>query len=59
MYFGENDIIKNSFPKSKRLIYVNEVDIKRIVLSDKKWYGNKDSLLDIYTKEMLFHHYYV
>ena len=43
LYFGENDIIKNAFHKNKRPRNINEVDIKRIVLSDKKSYGNKDT----------------
>ena len=44
LYFGENGIIKNDFHKNKRPININEVDIKRIVLSNKKSYGNKDSV---------------
>ena len=34
--FGENSIIKRAFHKSKKPININKVDIKRIVLSDKK-----------------------
>ena len=41
--FGENGIIKNAFLKNKKQININEVDIKRIVSSDEKSYGNKDS----------------
>ena len=36
VHFGENSIIKSAFQKSKKPINVNEVDIKRITLSDKK-----------------------
>ena len=42
VHFGENSIIKSAFHKNKRPINLNEVDIERIKLSDKKWYG-KDS----------------
>ena len=42
VHFGENSIIKSAFHKNKRLLNINEVDIKRIKLSDKKSYG-KDS----------------
>ena len=42
MYFGENGIIKSTFDKNKNPANINEVDIKRIALSDKKSYG-KDS----------------
>ena len=42
VYFGENSIIKRAFHKNKKPININEVDIKRIALSDKKSYG-KDS----------------
>ena len=35
-------IIKSVFHKNKKAININEVDIKRIALSDKKSYG-KDS----------------
>ena len=41
--FGENGIIKNAFLKNKKQININDVDIKRIVSSDEKSYGNKDS----------------
>ena len=43
MCFGENGIIKNAFLKNKKQININDVDIKRIVSSDEKSYGNKDS----------------
>ena len=36
IYFGENSTIKNPFHKNKKPININEVDIKRIALSDKK-----------------------
>ena len=39
IYFGENCIIKSTFYKNKKPININEVDIKEIVLSDKKSYG--------------------
>ena len=42
IHFGENSIIKSAFHKSKKPININEVDIKRRTLSDKKSYG-KDS----------------
>ena len=42
VHFGENSIIKSTFHKSKKPININEVDIKRIPLSDKKSHG-KDS----------------
>ena len=35
IHFGENSIIKSAFHKNKKPI-INEVDIKRIALSDKK-----------------------
>ena len=40
--FGENSIIKSAFRKNKKPININEVDIKRKALSDKKSL-NKDS----------------
>ena len=40
--FGKNSIIKSAFHKNKRSLSINEVDIKRIKLSDKKSHG-KDS----------------
>ena len=52
LYFGTNGIIKNAFHKNENPTNINEVDIKRIVLFDKK-------SLDIDIKVMLFHHYYV
>ena len=36
LYFGENGIIKSAFHKNKKPVNINEVDIKRIALSDKK-----------------------
>ena len=36
VHFGENSIIKSAFHKNKKPININEVDIKRIALSDKK-----------------------
>ena len=36
VYFRENSIINSAFRKNKRPININEVDIKRIALSDKK-----------------------
>ena len=36
VHFGENSIIKRAFHKNKKPININEVDIKRIALSDKK-----------------------
>ena len=62
LYFSENGIIKNAFYKNKKYININEIDIKRIVLSDKKSYDNKDvlnTLLDIDIKVMLSHCHYV
>ena len=38
--FDENSIIKNAFHKDKIPINIDEVDIKRMILSDN---GNKDS----------------
>ena len=40
--FGENDILKSHFHRNKRSININDVDIERIALSDKKSL-NKDS----------------
>ena len=42
VYFGENGIIKSAFHKNKRLININEVDTKEILLSHKVSYS-KDS----------------
>ena len=42
IYSGENGIIKSAFDKNKRPININEVDIERTKLSDKKSY-RKDS----------------
>ena len=36
VHFGENSIIKSVFHKNKKPININEADIKRIALSDKK-----------------------
>ena len=36
VHFGENSIIKSAFHKNKKPININEVDVKRIALSDKK-----------------------
>ena len=47
MLFG---IIKNAFQKNKNRISINEVDIKRIVLTDKKSdmvKNHSNTLLDI------------
>ena len=61
VHFGENSVIKRAFHKNKRPLNINEVDIKRIKLSDKKSYGKDSfrySLLDIDVKVMLFHLHY-
>ena len=57
-YFGENGIIKSDFHQNKRPININEVDIERIKLSDKKSYG-KDSFKCIGMKVALFHRYFM
>ena len=36
VHFGENSIIKSAFHENEKPININEVDIKRIALSDKK-----------------------
>ena len=36
VHFGENSITKSAFHENKKSININEVDIKRIALSDKK-----------------------
>ena len=36
VHFGEKSITKSTFHKNKKPININEVDIKRIALSDKK-----------------------
>ena len=36
IHFGKNSIIKSAFHKNKKPININEVDIKRIALSNKK-----------------------
>ena len=44
MIFGEDCIYKNIvFHKNKRPIKIDEVDVRRIVLSSKHSYGNKGS----------------
>ena len=43
LIFGEDCINKNTFHKNKRPINIDEVDIRRIVLSSKHSYGNKVS----------------
>ena len=43
LIFGEDFINKNAFHKNKRPINIDEVDIRRIVLSSKHSYGNKGS----------------
>ena len=61
VHFGENSVIKSAFHKNKRPLNINEVDIKRIKLSDKKSCGKDSfrySLLDIDVKVMLFHLHY-
>ena len=42
LYSRESGITKNPFHKNKKPVNVNEVDIKRITLSNKKSYGNED-----------------
>ena len=62
LYSRESGITKNPFHKNKKPVNVNEVDIKRITLSNKKSYGNEDlfkTLLDLDIKVMLFQHRYV
>ena len=39
MYFGENGIIENASNKNKEPININELYIKRIVLSYKRFYS--------------------
>ena len=36
IYFGENGIIKSAFHKNKRPINIDEVDIEKRALPDKK-----------------------
>ena len=36
VFFGEIGIIKSAFHKNKNPININEVDIERVALSDKK-----------------------
>ena len=43
LIFDEDCINKNAFHKNKRPINIDEVDIRRIVLSSKHSYGNKSS----------------
>ena len=56
--FGENSIIKNSFHQNKKSININEVDVRRIALSDKKSLIKDLFKLDIDMKVMLFHLHY-
>ena len=42
VHFGEKSITKSAFHKNKKPININEVDIKRIALSNKKSFS-KDS----------------
>ena len=44
VYFRDNGIIKCDFHKNKSPININEVDIEKIVLSNKKSYS-KDSFI--------------
>ena len=56
---GETSTDKNSFKNNKSSININEVEINKIVLSDKTSYGGKGSLsttLDIGIKIEPFHH---
>ena len=43
LIFGKDCIDKNAFHKNKRPINIDELDIRRIVLSSKDSYGNKGS----------------
>ena len=43
LIFGENCINKNAFHKNGKPISIDKVDIRRIVLSSKYSYGDKDS----------------
>ena len=43
LIFGEDCINKNAFHKNKRPINIDEVDIRRIVLSSKHSHANKAS----------------
>ena len=60
VHFGENSIIKRAFHKNKKPININEVDIKRIALSNKKSYVKTylSTLLNMDMKVMLFHLHY-
>ena len=61
VHLGENSIIKSAFHKNKKPININEIDIERIVLSDKKNHTIKirlNTLLDIDMKVMFFHLHY-
>ena len=57
VYFSENFIIKSAFNKNKNPININEVDIKRIKLSEKNQMVkiHLSTLLDTDMKVMLFH----
>ena len=39
---GDTEVKQNAFLKSKNPIEINEVDIDKIVISDKASYGKKD-----------------
>ena len=41
--FHEKHIIRNKFPIHEGSVSINEVDIERIELSKKEFYGNKCS----------------
>ena len=43
LIFNKQCINKNAFHGNKRPISIDKVDIKRIVLSKKDFYGKKDS----------------
>ena len=61
VYFSENGIIKSAFHKNKNPININEVDIKRITLSEKNQMVkiHLSTLLDTDMKVMLFHRHCV
>ena len=43
MIFGDGKINKSSFNKNKKPININNMDISKIVISQKERYGKKDS----------------
>ena len=43
LFWGEECINKNAFLKKTNSIGIDEVEIKRVVLFNKKLYGNKGS----------------